>query len=91
MKVVFTRPALQDLDEIRQYIVDRYPALAGLVEQRIRSVLERIATYPSSSRIVEERPEVRVTRVLRFPYKIFYRVTKSKTIEILHIHHEARI
>jgi len=90
MKVVFTRPALSDLDEIRQYILDNYPALAGLVEQRIHIVLERIAKYPRSARIVHQRPDVRVVPVIRFPYKIFYRITQAKIIEILHIHHTAR-
>ena len=47
------------------------------------------ATRPPSARQVAERPDVRVVPLTRYPYKIFYRVTRE-AVEILHVHHTAR-
>jgi plasmid stabilization system protein ParE len=38
---------------------------------------------------VARRPDVRAVLVLRYPYKIFYRV-RGDTVEILHIRHTAQ-
>ncbi|HSZ74637.1 MAG TPA: type II toxin-antitoxin system RelE/ParE family toxin [Rhizomicrobium sp.] len=89
MKVVFTDPALADLDAILAYTADNYPQLVAILEKRIRNTIARIQDFPRSARILEERPEIRVVPLLRYPYLIFYRV-RNNTIEILHIHHAAR-
>ena len=59
------------------------------LERRIRDVIARVARWPKSARGVRGRPGVRVVPLLRYPYKIFYRIT-GEGIEILHIHHTAR-
>ncbi len=89
MKVVFTASALADLDEILIYTAANYPDLIHLVEQRIRASVERVGRWPESARAVEERPGVRVVPVIRYPFRIFYRVSGGQ-VEILHIHHAAR-
>ena len=89
MKTVYTDPALDDLEEIRAYLVIHYPAVAPAVRYRIEEVVRRIALYPESVPRVEDRPDVRAASLIRYPYKIFYRIEK-KTIYILHIHHSAR-
>jgi toxin ParE1/3/4 len=89
MKVAFTSAALADLDDILAYTAANYSALLEPVEFRIRAVTERIGRWPESARRVEERPGVRVLPVLRYPFKIFYRILEDR-VEILHIHHTAR-
>jgi plasmid stabilization system protein ParE len=88
MRVVYTEEALQDLGAIAEWLMLHHPALAPVVERRIRRVVERITRWPESSRRAARRPGVRMTPLGRYPYKIFYRITKD-TIEILHIHHMA--
>ncbi|MBI4093563.1 hypothetical protein HY417_01235 [Candidatus Kaiserbacteria bacterium] len=39
---------------------------------------------------VAQRPGVRVVPLVRYPYKIFYRISDS-AVEILYIHHAARL
>ena len=90
MKVVFTEAALADLDDVLAFIALHYPALALPVEARIRAIVARIAEWPRSARTVEGRPGVRVVPLGRFPYKVFYRIVDGH-IEILHIHHAARL
>ena len=60
MKVVWTKSALADLDEILAYTAANHPALVGPIEQRIRATVARIAAWPLSARTVEERPGVHV-------------------------------
>lgn len=89
MKVVFTEAALADLDQVLAFTRANYPASVISVERRIRTVIERISRWPESSRQVEERPGVRVVPIIRYPFRIFYRISGDK-VEILHIHHAAR-
>ena len=89
MKVVFTATALQDLNDISDWLAINYPAVAPAVERRIRAVIARVARWPESARRAAKRPGVRVVPLGRYPYKVFYRVT-SDAVEILHIHHTAR-
>jgi toxin ParE1/3/4 len=89
VKVVYTEPALSDLNEITVYLKQHYPGLGRTVERRLKVVVAHIARWPESMRHSKERPDVRVAPLGRFPYKIFYRV-RDETLEILHIHHTAR-
>lgn len=89
MKVVWTQAALADLDDILAYTAENYPSLVGPIETRIRAVVARIGRWPESARIVEQQPDVRVVPLLRYPYRVFYRIHESQ-IAILHIHHAAR-
>ena len=89
MKVIFTSAALADLDDILAYTAANYPALLEPVELRIHAIVQRIGRWPESARRVEDRPDVRVVPVLRYPFKIFYHVVSDR-IEILHIRHASR-
>jgi plasmid stabilization system protein ParE len=89
MKVHFTAAALADINEIREFLLSNYPTVAPLVEQRIRTVTERLRFWPESSPRVFERPEIRATPLGRYPYRIFYTI-KDEAVEILHIHHTSR-
>jgi len=89
MKVIFTAAALADLDEILGYTGEHYPAVAAVVERRIRTVIERIGEFPESGRRVEVRPGMRMVPVIRYPFRMFYRIVDDR-VELLHIHHVAR-
>ena len=89
MKVVFTDPALEDIEAIRTYIPARYPHISLSVERRFRLIFARIGAWPESAQRVVERPDVRMVPLVRYPYKIFYRI-KTDVVEILHIHHSSR-
>ena len=90
MKVVYTDEALRDLDEILDYIASHYPTISASFEMRLRTVVARIGEFPESAQQVEERPGVRVVPLIRYPYKVFYRVA-SQAVEILYIHHASRL
>jgi toxin ParE1/3/4 len=89
MKVVFTDDALRDLDEIFEFISAHYPAIYRAFEKRLRTIAERIDQWPESAQEVQQRPGVRSVPLIRYPYKIFYRVLPDH-VEVLHVHHSAR-
>jgi toxin ParE1/3/4 len=89
MKVVYTDEALDNLDGILAFIASHYPTISAAFEKRLRTVIARIGAWPESAEEVAERPGVRVVPVIRYPYKVFYRVT-NEAVEILYIHHAAR-
>ena len=89
MKVVLTEEALRDLDEILDFIARNYPNISVAFEKRLRTLLERVGTWPESAQQVSDRPGVRAAPLIRYPYRVFYRVTEN-AVEILHIHHGAR-
>jgi len=89
MKVVFTTEAAEDLEMILEGMEHYYPKAILPFRQRVRSVVTRIGTWPLSAQEVAERPGVRVVPLVRYPYKVFYRID-GDSVEILHIAHAAR-
>ena len=89
MKVEYTHQALADLRKIAadSRLFNEDVALA--LELRIRRVVANIAQHPKAAAPVAERPGMRVVPLLRYPYKIFYRVMENR-VRILHIRHTAR-
>jgi len=89
MRVVFTNPAREDAEEIRAYLDEHYPYVLLSVERSLQLVIARIGTWPESAQLVVERKDIRMVPLVRYPYKIFYRI-KPNVVEILHIHHSSR-
>jgi plasmid stabilization system protein ParE len=91
MRIEYSKRATADLRRIAEYYRQNSddPRVAGAIGERIRDVVARIGKYPGSAPRVLEREGVRVALVLRYPYKIFYRVI-GDTVRIVHIRHTAR-
>jgi toxin ParE1/3/4 len=90
MKVEYTNRAVADL---RKASADSRAAfghmVAAALERRIREVVGHIAANPKSAPQVIERAGVRVFPLIRYPYKIFYRVLHDR-VRIVHIRHTSR-
>jgi plasmid stabilization system protein ParE len=90
MKLVYSRQALADIDMIANYYAtNASPAIAASIKRRMLDVIDRIGRAPEAAPRVAQRSEVRVATVVRYPFRIFYRV-RSDTIDILHIRHTSR-
>jgi toxin ParE1/3/4 len=89
MKVEYSKQAIDDLrkaaEESRAFGV----ATAVSVESRFREIIAHIAEHPEAAALVIERPGTRVIPLIRYPYKIFYRVFHGR-VRILHIRHTSR-
>jgi toxin ParE1/3/4 len=86
MKVVFSGPALAELDEILSYIDARSPAGAAHVERRIRHALEHLEDQPEAARQVEQRPAVRRLPLARYPYVIYYTIEAERVVVLRLLH-----
>ena len=86
-EVVWTEPALQQLDAIAEYIAfDKPPAAARLVEAVFAST-ERLETFPESGRTPPELPGSVYREVLVPPCRIFYRQDGNRVL-ILYVMRE---
>jgi toxin ParE1/3/4 len=74
MKLVFSRLALDELDEILSYIAERSPSGAARVEARMRRAFEHIGRYPQAAERVVQRSAVRRLPLIRYPYVVYYEV-----------------
>jgi toxin ParE1/3/4 len=75
MKVEYSRRSVADLRKIsadsRRAFGDR---VAEALEARIRAVIDRISREPLSAPEIEQRPGLHVVPLIRYPFKIFYRL-----------------
>jgi toxin ParE1/3/4 len=90
MKVEYSNRALADLRKLFAGSQATFGhRVAAALEVRIRAIVEQIRQAPESAPQVEQRPGVRVVPLIRYPYKIFYRILDD-TVRILHIRHTSR-
>ncbi|HEY1706873.1 MAG TPA: type II toxin-antitoxin system RelE/ParE family toxin [Rhizomicrobium sp.] len=89
MKAVFTPAALADLDDILSYTARHFPQQVKPLERRVRQTIERLEIWPLNARELANSAGVRVVPLLRYPFKIFYRI-ENDSIAILHVYHTAR-
>ena len=77
-QIIWTEPALQDLNDIAEYIaLDKASAATNLV-QKIFSSVERLEQFPKSGRMPPELKKSRYREVIVSPCRIFYRIEKEK-------------
>ena len=50
------------------------PTVAAALETYIRATVARIAAIPEIGERLQERPEVRVVPLVRYPFRIFYTI-----------------
>jgi toxin ParE1/3/4 len=88
MRVRYTPRAFADREQIFNYLSKRTPSGAQTVLASIRQAVAQLSDQPRIGYATED-PSVRVKFIVRYPYKIFYRV-REDAVEILHIRHTAR-
>jgi toxin ParE1/3/4 len=90
MRVTYSPRAIRDIEKIAAYyrkVAD--PTTAAAIGKRIEYVINRLGRLPYSAPRVTDRTNVRAALVLRYPYKIFYRI-RGDAVEILRIRHTSR-
>ena len=88
MRVVWTRPALADVLEIKEYVAADSPRYSQLIAERLFAAVERLEVYPLSGRMVPELSSATVREVIDAPYRIVYRV-RAEVLEIIAVVHSA--
>ncbi len=89
-QVIWTEPALQDLNEIAEFIALDKISAANILVQKVFSVIERLEKYPKSGRKPPELESSRYLELVVNPCRIFYRVEKDKVF-ILYVMRSERM
>jgi plasmid stabilization system protein ParE len=89
MRVEYSNRAVADLRKVSADSRSFGEDVGAAVEARIHEIIRHIADYPEAAALVEDRPGMRVIPLIRYPYKIFYRILEDR-VRILHIRHTAR-
>lgn len=83
-QIIWTEPALSDLNEIAEYIaLDKVSAATRLVT-KVFSSTERLEQFPKSGRKPPELNNSRYLEIIVGPCRIFYRIDK-KLVFILYV------
>ncbi len=89
-RLIWTEPALRDLDEIAEYIALDNQTAASRYVQRVFHRVERLQDHPDLGKRPLELPETQYREVVIPPCRVFYRVEEEK-IYILYVMRSERL
>jgi Plasmid stabilisation system protein. len=86
MKVVFSKYALQELNDAVRYYELEYEGLGRRFRAEVKKAATRIADYPRAWSV--ERGDVRKCLLHKFPYKLLYSIEEGHifVIAVAHQH-----
>ena len=89
-KVIITRPALRDLEQIPAYIARDNPSAAEKFSLRLLDEAESLHIFPERGGLIAARPGARFVVVVH-PCLVVYRIMeKSRKVRVLRFWHGAR-
>ncbi len=88
-EVIWTEPALQELDALAEYVALDNPEAASHLVEEVFDKVERLENFPQSGRVPPELPNSVYREVVVPPCRIFYR-EDDKRVLILYVMREER-
>lgn len=88
-QIIWTEPALNDLDEIAEYIALSNPIAASDLVEKIFNQIERLKQFPKSGKVPIEISKFGYREVVVTPCRILYRIA-DEIIYIVHICRDER-
>ena len=89
-EIVWTEPALADLDAIADYIALEDPVAASEVVKRVFSHVEQLSDHPDSGSRPQELGRSRSRPIVEPPCRVFYR-HDGHNVFILHVIRSERL
>ena len=83
-RLIWTEPALRDLDEIAEYIALDDSVAASRYVQKVFDSVERLEAHPKSGKRPPELPRTPYREVVVAPCRIFYRIERD-AVYILYV------
>ena len=77
-QIIWTDPALEDLNEIAEYIAFDKPSAAKWLVREVLSKVKRLENFPKSGRKPPELNKTRYREVIIPPCRVFYRIEEDK-------------
>ncbi len=89
-EIVWSDPALSDLDAIADYIALENPTAASVIVRRVIEHVGQLAEHPESGSRPQELKRSRYRQIVEPPCRIFYRFD-GQTVFILHVMRSERL
>jgi toxin ParE1/3/4 len=83
-QIIWTEPALNDLNEIAEYIALDKPIAAKTLVRNVFETVQRLKDFPESGKKPEELPKTEYREVIVGPCRVFYRVN-GESVYILYV------
>lgn len=83
--VIWTEPAILDLEEITEFISYENPEAASRVSQRVLRHVRHLAKFPRLGPVIHEQPESQYRQIVESPCRVIYRVDDADVVYILHV------
>lgn len=90
-EVIWTEPALQDLDAVAEYIALDNPDAAGHLVEAVFNATEHLEDFPQSGRTPPELPQSVYREVLVPPCRIFYREEENRALVLYVMREEQQL
>ncbi len=90
VRVNWTDQALDDIENIAQFIEKDSPKYAHIQVQRFFDKVKILETHPHAGRIVPEINREDLRELIQGNYRIVYRVVADTLIDIITVHHSRR-
>ena len=88
-QIKWTEPALNDLNDLAEYIAISNPYAAKELVENIFDKIQRLEEFPDSGKAPEEISNLNHREVIVNPCRIFYKVD-LETVYILHVMRQER-
>lgn len=89
-RLIWTAPALDDLDEVASWIAADNPQAAAALVRRALAAVERLRLYPKSGRCLPELPRSAYREVIAPPCRIIYR-RDGAAVVVVHVLRSERL
>ncbi|MGQ5313048.1 type II toxin-antitoxin system RelE/ParE family toxin [Xanthomonas arboricola pv. corylina] len=89
-EIVWSEPAVADLDAIADYIALEDAAAAASLVRRVFAHVEQLAEHPESGSRPQELKRSRYRQIVEPPCRVFYRVDGQRVV-VVHVMRSERL
>jgi len=89
VEIIWTNPALNDLNEIAEYISISTIISANKLVESVFKKVERLEHFPKSGKKVLELSHLSYREIIVVPCRVFYKIENNK-VYILHVMRQER-
>ena len=91
VRVRWTEIALENLDDIGDYIGKDNMKYAKIVVKNLFTSTNLLKRHPRIGRMVPEFNNPNIRELIRGSYRVIYRIVDEKCIDVVTVHHGARL
>ncbi|MGH9755921.1 MAG: type II toxin-antitoxin system RelE/ParE family toxin [Blastocatellia bacterium] len=85
-EVVWSPEALEDVDDIAEFIARASPNYASAVVDKLLDAARKLSTFPFAGRVVPEVGNEKIREKFVLDYRLIYRIEDEEVIVIAVIH-----